>query len=126
LRVVTENIRLLFIDVAPVHCLHYAIIHHMMWQMLITGLGGIDGALRKHSAARQPMGRWIAIVEQVEWHSILDVRQVFPTADLIKGTGLTCFNLGGNKFRLITIISYATQTVAMIELLTHVEYDRKY
>ena len=94
--------------------------------MLITGLGQLNEVLRKHQNARAPMDRWITIIEDAEWQSIMDAREVFPTADLIKGTALTCFNLGDNKFRLITIVSYATQTVAVVELLTHAEYGRKY
>jgi len=55
-----------------------------------------------------------------------DVRKTLPTADLIKGTGLTCFNVGGNSFRLIAVVSYDRQTIVVRELLTHAQYDKKY
>jgi mRNA interferase HigB len=94
--------------------------------MLVTGLGQVEGFLKKAPAARGPLARWARIVETAEWKSIVDARQVMPTADLVKGTNFICFNIGGNKYRLITIVSYALQSIAVVELLTHSDYDRKY
>lgn len=33
------------------------------------------------------------------------------------------FNIGGNKYRLITAIHYNTRKVFVLRFLTHVEYD---
>jgi mRNA interferase HigB len=60
------------------------------------------------------------------WRSIIDVRQTLPTADAIKGTNLTCFNIGGNSFRLLAFVSYQRQEILVQELMTHPEYSRKY
>lgn len=54
------------------------------------------------------------------------MRQTLPTADAIKGTNLTCFNIGGNSFRLLTLIYYTRQEIFVHELMTHAEYSRKY
>jgi len=62
----------------------------------------------------------------VQWNDITDARKTFPTADLIKDTNQTCFNIGGNNFRLIAIVSYSRQEILIRELLTHPEYSRKY
>ena len=94
--------------------------------MLITNLAATDQFLRKNMGATGPLRRWIDATEQAEWHSILDVRQTFRHADAIKGTNLTCFNIAGNNFRLITIVRYDLQEVFVIELLTHAQYNRKY
>lgn len=94
--------------------------------MLITGLAGTNDVLKRYSDSRGPLRRWVAIVETAQWQNIMELRRTFPSADLIKDTAYTCFNLGGNKYRLITIVSYALQAVAVVELLTHAEYDRKY
>ncbi len=94
--------------------------------MLIVGRASLEKFLRKHVAARAPTARWIDVAAAAEWRSIIDARESFRTADAIKGTGLTCFTIGGNSYRLLTIVSYEEQTVLIRELMTHAEYTRKY
>ncbi len=65
-------------------------------------------------------------METAQFDDILDLRRVIPTADAIKGTNLTCFNIGGNKYRLIVYISYPLQEAIVREMLTHEQYTRKY
>ena len=94
--------------------------------MLIVGRERVEQFLRKNAAARTPMARWFEITADAEWHSILDVRQTFRSADAVKGTDLTCFNIGGNNYRLLTIVSYDQQIVSIVELMTHADYDKMY
>ena len=94
--------------------------------MLIVGRASIERFTRKHAASRAPMARWIEIASAAVWRSIVDARQSFPSADAIKGTSLTCFNIGGNSYRLLAIVSYKQQEVLIRELVTHAEYTRKY
>ncbi len=72
------------------------------------------------------MVRWIEVTAAAEWWSIVDARESFQTADAIKGTNLTCFNIGGNRCRLLTVVSYEEQSVLIREIMTHAEYTRKY
>jgi len=55
------------------------------------------------------------------------VKQTFGTVDF-PGKNLAVFDIGGNKYRLITYIRYSTSTnvgrVWIRHVLTHVEYDR--
>jgi mRNA interferase HigB len=95
-------------------------------KVLIRGLAALEGFLKKNAAARAPMARWVAVAESADWRSIIDVRQSLPTADAIKGTKLTCFNIGGNSFRLLTLISYERQELVIHELMRHADYSRKY
>ena len=94
--------------------------------MLILGVELIEPFLRRNAAARTPMARWMEVAAAAEWHDILDVRDTFRSADAVKGSAFTCFNIGGNSYRLITIISYEEQIVSIVELLTHAQYTRKY
>jgi mRNA interferase HigB len=94
--------------------------------MLIVGLAAIEQFVKNNASARGPMARWIAVVEQAEWRNIVDVRKTLPTADAIKGTDLTCFNIGGNSYRLMTAISYRRQQIVIRELMTHAEYTKRY
>jgi len=94
--------------------------------MLVIGLEVIEAALKRHAPARGPVARWLKITLESEWKNIVEVRRTFPTADAIKGTAWTCFNIGGGNYRLITGIFYVSSTVRIEELLTHAEYDKKY
>ncbi|MGB7158395.1 MAG: type II toxin-antitoxin system HigB family toxin [Tepidisphaeraceae bacterium] len=94
--------------------------------MLITGLAAIEGFLKKNASARTPTIRWVELARAATWSDIVAVRETFASADAIKGTNLTCFNIGGNKFRLLTVISYERQQIVIHELMTHAQYDRKY
>ena len=96
--------------------------------MLIVGRHSIDRFLKVNAQARVPMERWFAIAGQTDllWNDITEARQTFPTADLVKGSGLTCFNIGGNSYRLLTIVAYSRHEVVIHELMTHTEYSKRY
>lgn len=94
--------------------------------MLIVGLRWVEKDLKRNAAARGPMKRWLEKAQAARWESIIDVRRMFPTADAIKGTNLTCFNIGGKSYRLLAVIRYARREIEIHELLTHAEYSKKY
>jgi mRNA interferase HigB len=50
------------------------------------------------------------------------LRATFASADYVDG--LTIFNIGGNKYRLIAAIHYNRHKVFVRAALTHAEYDR--
>jgi mRNA interferase HigB len=92
--------------------------------VLIRNRKAIAVATRKHARLRATMWQWIEIAEAAEWKSLVDARATFPTADPIKGTAFTCFNVGGNNFRLIAIVSYERQEIVIDAVLTHAEYSK--
>lgn len=57
----------------------------------------------------------------VAWHSWGDVKASFATASLVGNC--VVFNIGGNKYRLITRILYVSQKVFILRVMTHVQYD---
>ncbi len=52
-----------------------------------------------------------------------ELRETFASADYVDG--LTVFNIGGNKYRLIASIHYNRRKVYIRNVLTHAEYDRE-
>jgi len=84
----------------------------------------IDKFVKKHADAREPFARWKKIAEDVTWHSHEDVKKDFPAADRYKTC--TIFDIGGNKYRLITKIDYGieVQIVDVQEAMTHAEYNK--
>lgn len=77
--------------------------------------------------AEQPLRQWYRMAVHAQWDRIQDVRQVYPHTDGVRTAGgdtLTVFNIGGNKYRLITRIRYDYQLVNVRAVLTHDEYDQ--
>jgi len=80
----------------------------------------------KHKRAKSPLEKWIQTVEAATWRNFAQVRQTYGTADLFRRYGRTfvIFNIGGNKYRLVTAINYQGQIVVIEVALTHKEYDK--
>jgi mRNA interferase HigB len=74
--------------------------------------------------AEGPLRAWYTHVNSktVSWHSWADVKAAFAHASLV-GYCIV-FNIGGNKYRLITRVLYASQKVFVLKVLTHREYDQ--
>ena len=65
-------------------------------------------------------------MEKADWDSIQAVRRTFPHADAVPlacGFSITVFNIGGNKYRLLTRIYYEHRRVIIKMILTHRDYD---
>jgi mRNA interferase HigB len=80
----------------------------------------------KYRNAETPLKTWWKIVRKARWANIQDVRLPFPHADAVElkcGLVVTVFNIGGNKYRLVTTIAYEYHTVYIKAVLTHEQYD---
>lgn len=64
---------------------------------------------------------WYRILKHTSVTNFAELKAIFPSADRVKG--LTVFNIGGNKARLIAAIHYNVQRVFIRQVLTHKEYD---
>jgi mRNA interferase HigB len=76
---------------------------------------------KKYAHARKPLERWVMIVEKVTWKTPKDVKAIFSDVSFVKTT--TIFNIGGNKYRLLSHILYQKQMVVIYSILTHEDYD---
>lgn len=76
----------------------------------------------KHPDAQQPLEDWWKIASHARWQNLAEKRKDFPHADPVGAC--TVFNIGGNKYRLITKLNYCSQIVYTRFVLTHSEYDR--
>ncbi|CAN5882049.1 type II toxin-antitoxin system HigB family toxin [soil metagenome] len=76
----------------------------------------------RHPDAITPLDDWYRIVKQAEYRTPQDVKGQFGSASFIGGT-VTVFNIAGNKYRLVVNMRYDWQTVFVMHLFTHEEYD---
>ena len=78
---------------------------------------------QQEAAARSPLEGWYRVVndKQLTWRDFHDVKATYAGASLVGEC--VVFNIGGNKFRLITKINYLPHNVFIRSVLTHKEYD---
>ncbi len=77
---------------------------------------------QRHADSVTAVERWHAVARKAEWHNLVEVRDIFPAADLVGDQ--TVFNIAGNRYRLIVHIRYDTGIIYIKQLLTHAEYDK--
>jgi mRNA interferase HigB len=80
----------------------------------------------RHPDARQPLEAWFKVAEKADWRDFRDVRATFANASGVPlDCGLTAivFNIGGNKYRLISRIEYRFHVIYVKMVLTHAQYD---
>ena len=75
----------------------------------------------KHSTATSGLAHWYRALKRNNPANFAELRRVFSHADQVGG--LTVFNIGGNKARLIAAIHYNRRKVYVRAVLTHAEYD---
>jgi len=72
--------------------------------------------------AEPALRQWEAIVRRADWRDWADLKATYGSAD--KVGEYVVFNVGGNAYRLIAIVSYAKGKVYIQHVLRHKEYDR--
>jgi mRNA interferase HigB len=76
-----------------------------------------------HKDAYDALNRWFKITEAMSWGKFADVKATFGAADQVGD--FVVFDVGGNKYRVITEIIYDETTVVLLRyVLTHAEYDK--
>jgi mRNA interferase HigB len=75
-------------------------------------------------SAQGPLQAWHTHVKNksIAWHSWGDVKAEFGNAGAVGNC--VVFNIGGNKYRLVTRILYRSQKVSLLKVMTHAEYDK--
>lgn len=61
-------------------------------------------------------------MESGNYANFIALKATFASADQVDG--LTVFNVGGNKIRLIAVIHFNRGKVFIRAVLTHADYDR--
>lgn len=83
------------------------------------------GERRQHALAFE---NWFKLTRKARWHTFQDVRALFGQTDVALDTHskrtATIFDVGGNKYRIVTLIDYTRQTILITHVMDHKEYDR--
>jgi mRNA interferase HigB len=76
----------------------------------------------KHPDAGPPLQAWYRIAKTGSFGNFDELRATFASADYVDG--LTVFDIGGNKYRLIASIHYDRRKLYIRHVMTHAEYGR--
>jgi len=75
----------------------------------------------KHPTVTSGLAHWYQAMKKNDYATFAELRRNLPHADQVGG--LTVFNIGGNKARLIAAVHYNRRKVYIRAVLTHAEYD---
>ena len=93
------------------------------WVVRVISRRALRAFASGHPPAWDSLRNWANAVEASDdWTSPADVRRTFNRADFVDG--LTVFDVGGNKYRVIAFIHYRRQIVYIKHVLTHQEYSK--
>ena len=87
----------------------------------LIGRDTLQSFARKHPDAGSSLRARTQAIEVNSFRHFVDLRKTFGSADLVRPH--TVFNISGNKYRLIALVNYMLQAVAVEHVLTHAEYD---
>jgi mRNA interferase HigB len=77
----------------------------------------------RHPDAKASLEAWYGVVRKATWTTPMEMKQVYGNADLVGRR--TVFNIAGNKYRLIARANDGSQTVFVLHVLTHSDYDKE-
>lgn len=76
-----------------------------------------------HADAEIPLRLWYSVSSKREWKSLNDIKKDFNSVDYV-GNQRFVFNIKGNSYRLIAIISFNAQKIYIRFIGTHAQYDK--
>jgi mRNA interferase HigB len=76
---------------------------------------------RLHRDAESALIAWYRTAKRANWQNLAELKRVYPSADLVGR--YIIFNIGGNKYRLVARMVYRSQTVFVVAVMTHTEYN---
>jgi mRNA interferase HigB len=76
----------------------------------------------RYRDAEQPLKAWWKVASTADWASPAAVRADYGNASILANNRV-CFNIGGNKYRLVVKINYPYRVVYIRFIGTHAEYN---
>jgi mRNA interferase HigB len=91
--------------------------------MRVIGKKELYEFARQHTEVAPQIDAWINEAKDAEWKSPLELKERYPQASILPMNQII-FNLKGNRYRLLTTISFKTETVIVERIGTHAQYSR--
>lgn len=78
---------------------------------------------KMYADAENPLNFWYHTVTAKDWNNLSEIKQTFNSVDYV-GNSRYVFNIKGNDYRLIAIISLNAKKVYIRFIGAHSEYDK--
>jgi mRNA interferase HigB len=81
----------------------------------------------RYPSAKSSLEHWLSTVRRGEWKNPAVLKNSFNDVDRVtvkSGRTVYVFNIEHNRHRLIAAIHFNTQSVYVLRMMTHKEYDR--
>lgn len=76
-----------------------------------------------HADAEDPLKAWLADAEKAQWQSPNEITANYANTSIFCDSRV-CFNIKGNRYRLIVKVIYKAQIAYVKFIGTHAEYDK--
>ena len=76
----------------------------------------------QYGDAEQPLKAWLKVASAADWAAPAAVKADYGNASILADNRV-CFNIGGNKYRLVVKINYPYRVVYIRFVGTHAEYN---
>lgn len=77
-----------------------------------------------HPDVETPLSVWHGIASRAEWATPADVKKQFGTTVDFVGDNRVVFDIGGNKYRLVSHVAYPFRRVLIKFVGTQRDYDK--
>jgi mRNA interferase HigB len=89
--------------------------------MHIISRKAIREFIKAYPDAESSLDSWYREAKKAKWQNLAELKEQYSHADLVGR--YTVFNIRKNSYRLITRMHYRGQTIFIIKILTHKQYD---
>ncbi len=90
--------------------------------MHIISKKALETFWQTHPTAKAPLLAWHRIVSASNFANFVQIKAAFNSADYVPP--YVIFDVGGNNFRVITVLHFNRQKLYVRDVLTHAAYDR--
>lgn len=90
--------------------------------MVVVGVGVLRDFIAEHADAREDIAAWLALTEGARWRNPHELVATFPKAKHVASNKYV-FKIRHNRYRLLVSVHFPTETLRILKVGTHAEYD---
>lgn len=91
--------------------------------MVIISKAILRNFIACHPDSEGAVELWYAVTKEADWKNFAQLKRSFNSTDAV-GNDRYVFNIRGNTYRLIAMITFKVRTVYILFVGTHQEYDQ--